>query len=189
MTAIFKVDQSLVADYDGNQFSFALGGGWDFNKNGWTFGPTFRVNYVDVDVDEFDEVLMSSNIDPSLETVGWAVHIDAQSYKSLQPAIGFEFSKAVSQDWGVFIPQGYIEVVSELEDGGALITGNFLGDLNKQGSFTLMTDDFEETFARAGLGFGLVLKNNKSAFLMLDGDIGRDLLKTYYINAGFRWQF
>ena len=97
-TAIFKVDQSLVSDYDGKQLSFALDGGWDFNKNGWTFGPTFRVNYVDVDVDAFDEILMNSDIPPALGTVGWAVHIDDQSYKSLQPAIGFEFSKAISKE-------------------------------------------------------------------------------------------
>jgi outer membrane autotransporter protein len=53
----------------------------------------------------------------------------------------------------------------------------------------LITDDFEETFARGGLGLGFIFKNNKSAFLTADADIGRELLKTYYINAGFRWQF
>ncbi len=55
--------------------------------------------------------------------------------------------------------------------------------------FTLMTDGFEETFVRAGLGLGFIFRNNKSAFVMVDGDFGRDLIKTYYINAGFRWQF
>jgi uncharacterized protein with beta-barrel porin domain len=185
----FNVDQTMAAEYDGSQFSFGLSGGWDFNRDSWTFGPTFRINYVDVDVDAYNEILIRSNIDPNVATVGWAVHIDDQNYKSLQPAIGFEFSNAISRSWGVFIPQGYIEIVSELEDGGTLVTGQYLGDQNKQGTFTLLTDDFEETFARAGLGFGVVLKNNKSAFLMFDSDLGRDLLKTYYINAGFRWQF
>ena len=68
------------------------------------------------------------------------------------------------------------------------IHAQFIGD-NNNARFALQTDDFEETFARAGLGFGLILKNNKSAYLMVDGDFGRDLLQTYYINAGFRWQF
>jgi outer membrane autotransporter protein len=188
-SAIFKVAQTMAAEYDGTQTSAAISGGWDFSRNGWTFGPTFRINYVDVDVDAYDETLITPIPGFGPGSVGWAVHIDDQNYTSLQPAIGFEFSKAVSRSWGVFIPQGYIEIISELEDGGALVTGKFLGDLNKQGQFTLLTDDFEETFARAGLGFGLILKNNKSAFLMFDSDLGRDLLKTYYVNAGFRWQF
>jgi len=185
---LVDVDQTMRADYDGDQYSFALSGGWDFNHNGWTYGPTFRINYVNVDVDAYDEILVGDAKSPSV-TIGWAVHIDDQNYESLQPAVGFEFSNAISRSWGVLIPQGYIEVVSELEDGGTLVTGRFLGDLNKQGTFTLLTDDFEETFARAGFGFGLVMKNSKSAFLMVDGDLGRDLLETWYINAGFRWQF
>jgi hypothetical protein len=78
--------------------------------------------------------------------------------------------------------------VSELDDDGIIVTGRYLGDVN-QVPFALQTDDFTETYARAGLGFGLVLKNNKSAFFMVDADLGRDLLQTYYINAGFRWQF
>lgn len=186
----FNVDQTMNASYDGTQVSFALDGGWDFNRGSWTFGPTFRVNYVEVDVDAYTENLVKSN--QANATTGWAVRINDQKYKSLQPSIGFEFSNAVSRDWGVFIPQGYIEAVSELKDGDAVVTGQFLGNANNNSpnsTFSLLTDDFEETFARAGLGFGLILKNNKSAFLMFDADLGRDLLSTYYINAGFRWQF
>jgi outer membrane autotransporter protein len=182
-----NIDQTMTAEYDGNQFSAAFTGGWDFNKNGWTFGPTFRLNYVEVDVDSFNEILIQNSVGPIRD--GWAAHIDDQSYKSLQPAIGFEFSKPVSRQWGVIIPQGYIDVVSELKDGSTLITGSFLGAGQTDKRFSMKTDDFEETFARGGLGLGFIFKNNKSAFLMADADIGRDILKTYYINAGFRWQF
>lgn len=190
--ATFNVDQTMAADYDGTQFSAAFNGGWDFNKDGWTFGPTFGISYMDVSVDGYDERLIRSNV--AGYTFGWAVHINDQSYESLQPSLGFQFSKAVSASWGVFIPQGYVDVVSELKDGSRIITGRFLGDTSEAitgvaNVFALQTDDFEDTFARAGLGFGLVLKNNKSAFLMVDGDLGRDLLTTWYINAGFRWQF
>ncbi|MEE4217990.1 MAG: autotransporter domain-containing protein, partial [Xanthomonadales bacterium] len=185
---VFDVDQTLGAEYDGSQFSASLSGGWDFNKKGWTFGPALSVSYVDVDVNDYDEFLLSSNMPQPFASSGWAVHIDDQNYESLQAAIGFAFTKAVSASWGVFIPQGYVDVVSELKDGGTLVTGQFIGDFN-DARFALETDDFEETFVRAGLGFGLILKNNKSAYLMVDGDFGRDLLSTYYINAGFRWQF
>ena len=169
--------------------SAAVSAGWDFNKGGWTFGPTLRVAYVDVDVDPYDETLLASNVNFGPSGLGWSVHIGDQSYASLQPSIGFEFSNALSRSWGVMIPQGYIEVVSELEDGAQVITGRFLGDTLSGNEFSLLTDDFEESFARAGLGLGFILQNNKSAFVTVDADLGRDLLTTYYINAGFRWQF
>lgn len=187
--SVMNVEQTLGADYGGSQYSATLGGGWDFNKGGWTFGPTFRVAYVTVDVDAYNERLFSSNVNFGSNAVGWAVHVEEQSYSSLQPSIGFEFSNAVSRGWGVMIPQGYVDIVSELEDGPKVITGRFLGDTLQGNSFSLLTDDFEETFARAGLGLGFILPNNKSAFVTVDAEIGRDVLTTYYINAGFRWQF
>lgn len=187
--SVMNVEQTLGADYGGSQYSATLGGGWDFNKDGWTFGPTLRVAYVTVDVDAYNETLFGSNVNFGSNAVGWAVHIEEQSYSSLQPSVGFEFTKAVSRGWGVMIPQGYVDIVSELEDGPKVITGRFLGDTLSGNNFSLLTDDFEETFARAGLGLGFILPNNKSAFITVDADIGRELLTVYYINAGFRWQF
>lgn len=187
--SVMNVEQTLGADYDGSQYSATLGAGWGFNKDGWTFGPTLRVAYVTVDIDAYNETLLSSNVNFGANAVGWAVRIEDQSYSSLQPSVGFEVSKAVSRGWGVMIPQGYVDIVSELEDGPKVITGRFLGDTLPGNNFSLQTDDFEETFARAGLGVGFVLPNNKSAFVTVDADIGRDVLTTYYINAGFRWQF
>jgi uncharacterized protein YhjY with autotransporter beta-barrel domain len=186
--AAFNVDQTMGAEYDGTQFSAGLRGGWDFNHEGLTFGPTFGVRYIDVDVDAYDEILYQSNRTNN-STTGWAVHIDDQNYSSLQVSLGFELTKAINRDWGVFIPQGYIDIVSELDDGASFLTGRYLGDNFANGQFSLMTDDFEETFARVGFGFGFVMGNNKSAFIMADGDLGRDLLETYFVNAGFRWQW
>ena len=70
------VDEELKADYDGDQTSFTFGTGYDFNKNGWVFGPTLFVEYIDIDVDPFDERLMSST-NPDF-TLGWATHINKQ---------------------------------------------------------------------------------------------------------------
>ena len=150
-------------------------------------GPSFYIDWVTVDVKAFDEYLISSNGGAAIGS-GWATHIEKQKYESLQPAIGFSFSKAVSASWGVLVPQGYIDVIAEIRDSGVIVNGHFIGDANSE-QFGLLTDDFEDTFIRAGLGVGLVLKNNKSAFFMADGEFGRDLLKTYFLNAGFRWQF
>ena len=91
---------------------------------------------------------------------------------------------------GDFWTCGSDQVKVTFEDGSELITGRFIGDgftyESFNNDFELVTDDFEETFARAGFGLGFVLKSNKQAYVTVDADLGRDLLKTYYFNAGFR---
>jgi len=181
------VDQTLEADFDGDQFGFTLGTGYDFEKNGWIFGPTLFIEYINVDIDAYDERLTSSGGAPNVQ-VGWATHIDAQSYESLIPTLGFQVSKALSFDWGVIVPSANVGWSKELEDDGVIVSGYYIGDLNRV-PFALVTDDLDGDFFRAGVGLSALFPGAKSAFLTFDGDFDRDLISTYYINAGFRWEF
>ncbi len=180
------VTETFKAGYDGDQTGFTFGSGYDFFKNGWTFGPTLFVEYVDITIDPYDEKLVDSG--GTGFALGWATHIKKQSYDSLIPSIGFQFSKAWSKSWGVIVPQGHISWAKELKNDDTVISGYFLGDTG-QVNFDLLTDALDEDFFKAGIGFSAMFQNNKSAFLMVDGDFGRDLLSVYYINAGFRWEF
>jgi outer membrane lipase/esterase len=180
------VSETLKTDYDGDETGFTFGTGYDFSKNGWTFGPTLFVEYVDISIDAYDERLVNGGV--AGFTLGWATHIKKQDYESLIPSIGFQFSKAWSRPWGVIIPQGHVSWAKELKNDDTIISGYFLGDTG-QVNFELLTDALDEDFFEAGLGFSAMFPNNKSAFLMVDGDFGRDLLSVYYINAGFRWEF
>ena len=179
------VSETFSADYDGDQTGFTFGTGYDFNKNGWSFGPTLFVEYIDIKVDAYDEKLVNGSAGFEL---GWATHIKKQAYESLIPSIGVQFSKAWSKSWGVIVPQGHIAWAKELKNDDTVISGYFLGDQG-QVNFDLLTDALDGDFFKAGLGFSAMFPNNKSAFLMVDGDFGRDLLSVYYINAGFRWEF
>jgi len=117
-------------------------------------------------------------------------HIKKQTYESLIPSIGIQFSKAWSKSWGVIVPQGHVSWAKELRNDDSIISGYFLGEAaGTKTNFTLQTDALDEDFFKAGLGFSAMFQNNKSAFLMIDGDFGRDLISVYYINAGFRWEF
>jgi outer membrane lipase/esterase len=49
------VDQTATAEIDSDQISASLGSGYNFSRDGWTFGPYGRLEYVDVDVDGFRE--------------------------------------------------------------------------------------------------------------------------------------
>ncbi len=181
-----KITQTINADYNGDQTGINLGAGYDFTRDGWVFGPVFNFEYLDVDIDAYEERLTDAGgvgFD-----VGWAAVIDRQNYKSMIASIGFDFSKAISRSWGVIIPQANVSWAKEFKNDQAIISGHYVGDVN-QVKFNLLTDSLNEDFFRAGIGLSAMFKNNKSAFLMVDGDFGRALLTTYYINAGFRWEF
>ncbi len=180
------VTETFRTDYDGDQTGLTFGTGYDFFKNGWTFGPTLFVEYIDITIDAYDEKLLDGG-GAGFE-LGWATHIKKQNYESLIPSIGIQFSKAWSKSWGVIVPQGHVSWAKELKNDDTIISGYFLGDTG-QVNFDLLTDALDEDFFKAGLGFSAMFQNNKSAFLMVDGDFGRDLLSVYYINAGFRWEF
>ncbi|MEM1411309.1 MAG: autotransporter outer membrane beta-barrel domain-containing protein [Pseudomonadota bacterium] len=180
------VDQTLEADFDGDQINATLGIGYDFVSNGWIFGPELYVEYVDVDLDPFTERLTATS-DPNAVS-GWAASIEGQSFESLLPTIGFQVSKAFSTSWGVIVPQGNLGWSKELENSGNIVSGFYVGDLNRV-RFELETDELDSEFFRAGLGVSALFPGAKSAYLTVDGDFDRDLLSTYYVNAGFRWEF
>ena len=86
------------------------------------------------------------------------------------------------------MPQAHVSWAKELKADGDIISGYFLGDTG-QVQFSLLTDDLDDDFFKAGIGLSAMFQNNKSAFVSIDGDFGRDLITVYYINAGFRWEF
>lgn len=181
-----SVSETFNTGYDGNQTGFTIGSGYDFYKNGWAFGPTLFIEFIDISIDSYAENLTDAGGDGF--SLGWATRINKQNYESLIPSIGFQFSKSFSRSWGVIVPQGRLTWAKELKNDDTVISGYFLGDLGKT-EFQLLTDALDEDFFKAGLGFSAIFQNNKSAFLMVDGDFGRDLLSVYYISAGFRWEF
>ncbi|MCF6263463.1 MAG: autotransporter domain-containing protein [Xanthomonadales bacterium] len=181
-----SVSEEFNTDYDGDQTGFSIGSGYDFYKNGWAFGPTLFVEFVDISIDSYEEKLTDAG--GSGSSLGWAARINKQNYESLIPSIGFQFSKSFSRSWGVIVPQGRLSWAKELRNDDTVISGYFLGDAG-QTEFQLFTDTLDEDFFKAGLGFSAIFQNNKSAFLMVDGDFGRELLSVYYISAGFRWEF
>ena len=68
ITSISLMDQELTrnlvwptvnriarGDTDAQEYSVSLGGGYDFNYRGWTFGPYGRLDYVNTEIDGFTD--------------------------------------------------------------------------------------------------------------------------------------
>ena len=178
------VDQTLLADYDGSQFSFTLGGGYEFSQGAFSFGPVSQLQYVDADVDGYQERAADSNSDGS----GWTVELDDQEYESLTLSLGGQTSYVMSQSWGVLVPQARFDWVHEFEDDNRLISGRFLGDPSRT-QFSLPTDEADSDYFNLGLGMSAIFSEGKSAFLYYQTTLGFDDLEHHSFSGGIRWEW
>ncbi|WP_158070068.1 autotransporter outer membrane beta-barrel domain-containing protein, partial [Motiliproteus sp. MSK22-1] len=178
------VNQVASSDYDGDQFSLALGGGYHFQYNEMTLTTTGRVEYVDTTVDSYNESMSNPNSDGG----GWAVALDEQNMDSLTLTLGVDASYALSRSWGILSPQASIEWVHEFEDDSRLISANFVGDPTQE-KFLLPTDSVDSDYFNLRLGVSGQFATGGSAYVYYQKLLGYDDLDVDSIGLGFRWAF
>lgn len=178
------VDQNLSATYDGDQFNLTFGGGYDFSSGGWTFGPVAQLQYINANVDGYGERASNPNQDGS----GWTVQIDGQDYKSFTLSLGGQVSYALSQSWGVLLPQARFEWIHEFEDDSPFVTGHFLGDPS-QDSFSFAGDEPDTDYFSLGIGVSAVFAKGRSAYFNYQTVLGYQDLTQNSFNLGLRLEF
>ncbi len=178
------VNQSAFSNFGGEQFSISVGGGYTFSKGALSFGPTARVEYVKTDVDALQEAMS----DPSAAGGGWATRIDGQTAKSSTLQLGGDLSYALSQSWGVLLPQVHLEWVHEFEDGGHNVVGHFVQDPT-QTSFSLNTDSLDKDYFNLRLGISAQFAEGRSGYFYYQKLLGYDDLDVDSFSAGLRMEF
>lgn len=178
------VDQTLSADYDGNQWGATIGAGYEFNQGALNFGPTARLEYLDVELDSYRESASNPNADGS----GWTVAIDDQDFESLTMSLGGQATYALSFPWGVMIPQLTFEWVHEFEDDSRIVTGRFLGDPTQQ-TFQLPSDADDSNYFNLGLGASFLFTGGRTGYIYVRSVQGYEDLDYTTVGAGFRLEF
>ena len=178
------VNQKAKSSFDGHQWSAALGGGYSFNRGPLNFGPTLRLEYVKANVDGYRERMSA----PTLDGGGWAVRIGDQQAKSFTSQLGGELSYAMSQSWGVLLPQANVEWVHEFKDGNEQVTGFFLQDPS-QTTFALNTDSPDKNYFNLRLGVSAQFAQGRSAYFYYRKLLGYDNLNIDAFSAGLRFEF
>lgn len=179
-----SVDQTASSDFDGHQWSATLGGGYSMNQGGFNFGPTGRLEYVHAKVGGYAE----SMSDPTANGGGWATRINSQEVDSFNMQLGADVSYAMSQSWGVLLPQANLEWVHEFNDGGSSVTGYFLQDPT-QNTFSLNTDKPDTDYFNMRLGVSAQFKQGTSAYFYYRKLLGYDNLNVDSFSAGLRLEF
>jgi len=178
------VDQVARGETDFEQRFATLALGWDVGRGAWQVSPEARVEWLEVDVDAFSEVMS----DPSAPGSGLGLEVDDQSFTSLTANLGLQVARSHSTSWGVLQPGAMAEWVHEFEDGVDLLTGRFLGDPTNQ-TYVLRSDEPVEDYGRVGVSLTAVTAGGGSFFAQVQHLLGFDHLESTSFSLGGRLEF
>lgn len=172
------VSEQAWGDTDGLEFSLGLGGGYDYNQDGVTFGPYGRVNFVRADIDAYRESSSS----------GFELDYGSQSVTSLTAIFGGQASASVSTRYGILSPQFRFEWVREFEDESRFINASLVNDPSAN-IFRISTDALDSSFWNLGTGVAATFSEGRSAFFYIDTVAGKAKITQYTYSAGFRMDY
>jgi uncharacterized protein YhjY with autotransporter beta-barrel domain len=173
---------------DGDLSTLGVSFGYDFNKGGWTFGPTAALTRIEVDVDPFAETTRSG-------AQGLNMAFGSQRAESRTLQGGFQFSYALSREWGILSPQMRVAFVKEYENDSETLNVRFVNDpfandpsQPSPGAITLLTDDPDEEYLRWAVGVSFVRTNGFSAFVDYESLAGMSSVSSGELTFGLRFE-
>ena len=177
------VNQTARSETDGTQFAFSLGTGYDFTAKGFTFGPYGRLNYLQANIDGFQE-----HIDDANAGFGLPLAIKGQDVESLTWVLGGQGSYAFSTGFGVLVPQMRFEWEHEFLNNQRRITAAFVSDPANT-PILLDTDNSDRDYFNLGAGLSAVFQRGVSAFAYYETVLALSDVTAHRIAVGVRLAF
>jgi outer membrane autotransporter protein len=172
------VNTEAVANPGGTQYSFSIGGGYDYSVGGLMLAPYARTEYIGLDVDAYRE----------RQGNGWAMRFDEQHVQSLISTVGSQISYTFSLPWGVVTPQLRGEWHHQFKDDKRRIGASFLGDPAAQ-QFAVVTQGPDRDYYTFGAEISGVFSHGISAFLAYDLLLGYRDIESHKFTLGTRIAF
>ena len=171
----------------GKEFTFSVGGGYEFHQEKWSLTPYGRLDIIKGSIDAYTETTSHSSAKTSL------VSINKQSIESLTSTIGVNANRVISTSKGVFMHHASIEWIHEFKGRGGISGKSLFLEDNILG----LSSGFKETNRRnidknyfnIGAGISTVFPKGRSAYLDLKSRLGDSSIKDNAIKVGFRWEF
>lgn len=178
------VAQTATASPSGNQNSFSMSAGRDFNNKAWTFSPYLRGVYSRLSLDGFSE----SMSDPNAPGAGLGTSVASRSMNSLLGVAGARVSYTVSTDWGVLIPNAVVEWNHEFRNDPQEVVVRFLADPT-QTPVSLTDQAPDSNYFNIGFGLNAVFAQGRSAYVYYEHMAGYTGAHADRLSLGIRIEF
>jgi outer membrane autotransporter protein len=163
---------------DSNDWTASIGAGWDFSSGNLTYGPYARLNYMQVSIDGYNEK----------GAQGLNLTVDDQDWTSLTSVLGGQLSAALSQRWGVLVPQVRVGWVHEYDNDATTFTAFYTAD-PRRNPLISMTDNPDRDYAELGVGVSAVLPNGIQAYFDYQTLLGHEYINDNLFSVGVRTEF
>ncbi|MCG8312908.1 MAG: autotransporter outer membrane beta-barrel domain-containing protein [Pseudomonadales bacterium] len=175
--SVGSINETVGGETESSQIFFSVTGNYDFVKNAWTYGPYASLDYIDGDIEGYEEI----------GTTGFEVGFDDQDIESQIVTLGGRIQYAWSQPWGIIVPHARVEWKSELEDERTAIVGRFILDTSGD-SFTIEADNLDSSWFQMGVGVSATFQHGLSAYLDYEEVISYDDTSLSTLSFGGRWE-
>jgi outer membrane autotransporter protein len=166
------------ANYDGSQYAFMLGAGYDLIQGAGILDLYGRLRYAQVSLDNYRESGAS----------GLDLNIRSQEATSFKSILGINYTRSISTAKAVLLPQGWLEWAHEFKNGDDEVNGFFANDPNRI-AFALATDQLDSDYVRLGLGLGAQFGKGRTAFASYEAAIGLNNYREQTLSLGVRLDF
>ncbi len=171
------VNRTASSDTDSNQIAFSFGGGTEVNRGSFLFAPYARLQYLKVEIDEFEET----------GAQGLVLRVEDQEIESTTSTLGVRASTVNNTSFGVLIPQGRLEWIHEYSDDEREVTTVYVHD-PRQNELLFVTDAPDRDYFSMGLGLSAVFKGGTQAFVDLRTLLGLTDFTETVITIGARFE-
>ena len=178
------INQTASANYGGKLLTMSVGGGYDFNRGPWTFGPHSTLDYVRINVDGFQETMSN----PTAPGGGLAASINSTTQTWLTLALGGKASYAHSATWGVLTPYIGADWLHEFRGDSQQIQGGFVNSPNSR-NFNLITDNPDRNYFRINLGVTAIFVHGLIGYFDYETILGDSKWKRHTFSLGLRMEF
>ncbi len=178
------------AQFDGDQQSASLEGGWDWGGQRIVASSFVRGSWARAKVDAFAESGAIANVAIGGVPVAtdFGVAVEEQKLESLLGEFGFDLSGNISMARGVLVPQFTVTYRHEFDNDARTVRATFLGDQAAGSSFVVFLDPPDRDWIDAGLSLSAQYLWG-SLFLAYDREFARQDYELATWQAGLRIGF
>lgn len=178
------ITETAMAAPSGNQNSFSLSAGRDFNRKAWTISPYLRGVYSHLSLDGFSETMAN----PDAAGAGLGTSVASRSMNSMLGVAGARVSYTMSTDWGVLVPNAVVEWNHEFRNDPQTVVVRFLADPT-QTPISLTDQAPDSSYFNLGLGLNAVFAQGRSAYVYYEHMAGYAGAHSDQLSLGIRIEF
>lgn len=174
-----QTDVQAKASPDGREYFGSVGLGYDAEMGPLGLGPYVRLRVAKSKVDSYVE---------NDGGTGLGLAVSRSESTSVVSVVGLRASYAISQPWGVVLPQARFEYEHEFDDDPRTTTTSLLLDPARN-TFRVRNDAPDRNSFNVGAGLLFVLPNGWMPYVDYEGLLGYSDASRHRVTAGLRVEF